>query len=102
MNEAIHIENISELNKLMGQEEPKHPLIGIIDFSKLDFTAYGNIKISTGFYTVMLKNLCPGALRSSVPVSEIAYDLGFEYPRYFSKVFKKNTGMTTAEYRTLN
>ena len=63
MSDVIHIENISELNKLMGQEEPRHPLIGIIDFSKLDFTAYGNIRISTGFYTVMLKNLCPGALR---------------------------------------
>lgn len=39
---------------------------------------------------------------SMVSVSEIAYDLGFEYPQYFSKMFKKNTGMTPAEYRNLN
>jgi len=32
-------------------------------------------------------------LSSSVSVSEIAYDLGFEYPQYFSKMFKKNTGI---------
>lgn len=35
-------------------------------------------------------------------LSEIAYDLGFEYPQYFSKMFKKKTGMTPLEYRNLN
>jgi AraC-like DNA-binding protein len=41
-------------------------------------------------------------LSSSVSVNEIAYDLGFGYPQYFSKMFKKNTGMTPVEYRKLN
>jgi len=41
-------------------------------------------------------------LNSNAPVSEIAYDLGFEYPQYFSKLFKKKTGMTPAESRSLN
>lgn len=41
-------------------------------------------------------------LSSKVSVSEIAYDLGFEYPQYFSKMFKKNTGMTPVEYRNMN
>ncbi len=63
MEHILHIETISELNKIMGQEEPRHPLIGLIDFSKLDFAHQDNLRISTGFYTVMLKNLCPGALR---------------------------------------
>lgn len=63
MSDVIHIENISEMSKIMGQEEPRHPLIGVIDFSKADFSLQGNMKVSTGFYTVMLKNLCPGALR---------------------------------------
>lgn len=63
MEQILHIETISELNKIMGQEEPKHPLIGIIDFSKMDFSHEENLKVSTGFYTIMLKNLCPGALR---------------------------------------
>ncbi|HBH47019.1 MAG TPA: AraC family transcriptional regulator [Bacteroidales bacterium] len=41
-------------------------------------------------------------LSTHVTVSEIAYDLGFEYPQYFSKMFKKKTGMTPAEFRNLN
>ena len=35
-------------------------------------------------------------------VSQIAYELGFEYPQYFSRMFKKRTGMTPNEYRSLN
>ncbi|MGL5273500.1 MAG: helix-turn-helix domain-containing protein [Phocaeicola sp.] len=35
-------------------------------------------------------------------VSEIAYELGFEYPQYFSRVFKKRVGVTPNEYRNLN
>jgi AraC-like DNA-binding protein len=35
-------------------------------------------------------------------VNEIAYKLGFEYPQYFSKLFKSKTGMTAVEYRNLN
>ena len=63
MDSIIEIRTISELNKMMGQAEPKHPLIGIIDFSKMDFVHSVSFKVSTGFYTIMLKNLCPGALR---------------------------------------
>jgi len=35
-------------------------------------------------------------------VNEIAYSLGFEYPQYFNKLFKKKTGKTPVEYRGLN
>ncbi len=35
-------------------------------------------------------------------VGEIAYSLGFEYPQYFSKLFKQKTGFTPIEYRNLN
>lgn len=35
-------------------------------------------------------------------VSEIAYDLGFEYPQYFSRLFKKRVGISPNEYRNMN
>lgn len=41
-------------------------------------------------------------LNSDETVSQIAYELGFEYPQYFSKIFKKKTGLSPAKYRNLN
>lgn len=41
-------------------------------------------------------------LGSTSSVSEIAFDLGFEYPQHFSKIFKAKTGYSPSEYRTLN
>lgn len=38
-------------------------------------------------------------LNTKKNVSEIAYDLGFNYPHYFSRLFKQKTGLTPAEYR---
>lgn len=35
-------------------------------------------------------------------VSEIAYDLGFNYPHYFTRLFKNKTGFSPIEYRQLN
>ncbi|MEO0899819.1 MAG: helix-turn-helix domain-containing protein [Bacteroidota bacterium] len=35
-------------------------------------------------------------------VSEIAYELGFNYPHYFSRLFKSKTGKTPNEFRQMN
>jgi len=35
-------------------------------------------------------------------ISEIAYELGFKYPQHFTRMFKKEVGMTPLEYRDLN
>jgi two-component system response regulator YesN len=37
--------------------------------------------------------------KGDLNVSEIAYELGYETPRYFSMVFKKTIGMTPSEFR---
>ncbi len=41
-------------------------------------------------------------LISNQTVSTIAYDLGFEYPQHFAKVFKNKTGMSPTEFRNRN
>lgn len=38
-------------------------------------------------------------LSSSDSISGIAYSLGFNYPHYFSRLFKNKTGLTPQEYR---
>ncbi|MCP4520732.1 MAG: helix-turn-helix transcriptional regulator [Cytophagales bacterium] len=35
---------------------------------------------------------------SNNTVSEIAYELGFEHPPYFTRLFKKRTGVTPIEF----
>ena len=39
-------------------------------------------------------------LLPSESISQIAYQLGFQYPQHFTRVFKKATGMTPNEYRS--
>jgi AraC-like DNA-binding protein len=41
-------------------------------------------------------------LSTNQSVSELAFSLGFEYPQYFSRLFKSKTGMTPGEFRNLN
>lgn len=38
-------------------------------------------------------------LNPGITVSEVAYQLGFEYPPYFSRLFKKKEGISPTEYR---
>ncbi len=35
-------------------------------------------------------------------ISDIAYELGFKYPQHFSRMFKKNTGLSPNEFRQMN
>ncbi|SHI16991.1 helix-turn-helix domain-containing protein [Leeuwenhoekiella palythoae] len=36
---------------------------------------------------------------TSLPISQIAYSLGYDYPTYFSRFFKKEVGVTPSVYR---
>lgn len=66
---------------------------------------YSKIKTETGMTPVdLVRHIC--LLRaqkliknSNETLSQIAYSVGFSDPKYFSKVFKKEVGMTPSEYR---
>lgn len=47
----------------------------------------------------LAKNLLVGTNKS---VSEIAYSLGFNYPHYFTRLFKNKTGYTPSKYKSPN
>jgi AraC-like DNA-binding protein len=49
------------------------------------------------FLMEQAKNLL---ISSEKRINEIAYDLGFEYPQSFSKLFKNKVGLSPTEYRT--
>ena len=40
-------------------------------------------------------------LNSESNVSQIAFELGFDYPQYFSRLFKQKTGLTPAQFRKM-
>jgi len=39
---------------------------------------------------------------TQLSVKEIAYSLGYEYPQYFVRLFRQQTGQTPTQYRQLN
>lgn len=39
---------------------------------------------------------------TSKSISDIAYELGFRYPQHFTRMFKKEVGVSPAEYRSMN
>ena len=63
MKEVYHVETISELNKILNQEKPKHPLVSVVDFSKVESFGENNVKTTLGFYSIMLKSNSCGKLK---------------------------------------
>ncbi|MEM1338637.1 MAG: helix-turn-helix domain-containing protein [Bacteroidota bacterium] len=39
-------------------------------------------------------------ISSNLSIAEIAYEIGFEYPQYFSRFFKKSVGVTPTEFKS--
>ena len=47
---------------------------------------------------IRIKTACRLLLEKRLNISEIAYDLGFSDPKYFSNVFKKEMGISPTAY----
>lgn len=65
------------------------------------------LKKSTGetagnFIRRQIIRMAKNRLVATANVSQVAYDLGFEYPQHFSRMFKNQTGMTPSQYLSLN
>ncbi len=68
-------------------------------------TLYRKVKSMTGLTpldfvrNVKLKKACEMLVHSGLTISEIAYAVGFSTPKYFSRCFKEEFGMTPSEYQ---
>lgn len=68
-------------------------------------TLHRKVKSMTGLTplefvrNIRLKYACAMLSRPGTPVSAVAYDTGFSDPKYFTRCFKEEFGMTPTEYR---
>lgn len=83
---------IPTVDWLAGKLEVSHRYMSDMIKAETGKTAIDQINL---FLVEEAKNLL---LAPNVSISETAYKLGFEYPQYFSRLFKKKTGMSPKKY----
>ncbi|TCI93252.1 helix-turn-helix domain-containing protein [Tenacibaculum sp. M341] len=57
-----------------------------------------SIQINTNFCLTTTFRNDPLLLNPNFSISETAYKLGFEYPQYFTRLFKKKVGVSPKAY----
>lgn len=59
----IHLRSMDDLYRLFHLGSAKHPLVAVMDFSKVIDDFPNNTRIVTDFYSIMFKNYCKNKLR---------------------------------------
>jgi len=63
MSEIINLKSIADLHELFNLGNSQHPLVAVLDFSKVSEQVNQNSKISTDFYSIMFKNYCKNIIK---------------------------------------
>ena len=63
MNDLLHLKTISDLYRFLNLGYAEHPLIAVVDFSKVMEDSRAEIRIKTDFYSIMFKNYCRNHIR---------------------------------------
>lgn len=58
MKTLIHLQSMADLFKLFNLGSHHHPLVAVMDFSKVSETIDQHTQITTDFYSIMFKNYC--------------------------------------------
>ena len=90
-------------------EEPEFDLEQLSsDLNMSKSTLYRKIKSMTGLTpldfirNIKMKRACMMLLTQQMNISEVDYAVGFSNPKYFSKCFKDEFGLTPSEYQQRN
>jgi AraC-like DNA-binding protein/quercetin dioxygenase-like cupin family protein len=87
------------LNKNLKLEEiAKHVHYSVSHLSLL-FTKSTSYSPLEYFAQLKIQRACQYLDHSDLPIKSIAYELGFNDPFYFSKVFKKHTSLSPIQYK---
>lgn len=88
-------------------EEPEFDIEQLSsDMNMSKSTLYRKIKSMTGLtpldfiHNIKMKRACMMLLNQPMNISEVAYAVGFGNPKYFSKRFKDEFGITPSEYQS--
>lgn len=63
MEQMIHITTVDQITKSLINSSPDHPLISIIDFSKVDICGTEKVVFTSDLYMILLKDNCNGDIR---------------------------------------
>jgi AraC-like DNA-binding protein len=63
MSEIIQLQSITDLHKLFNLTNIQHPLVAVLDFSKVTEQVEEHSKIRTDFYSIMFKNYCKNNIK---------------------------------------
>ncbi len=92
------------IEQRIGDEELKvDEMAEAVNMSRTVF--YGRVRSLVGMSpsdflrSVRMQRATQLLVHSRMAVAEVAYAVGFTDPKYFSKCFKKDTGLTPSEYR---
>ena len=89
-NKQISIEQYAE-EHLMSVNWFIHSFKNVMKMSPMQYIISLRIATAKGYLENSTKN-----------IAEISYEIGYENPLYFSRLFRKSTGMTPTEYRKRN
>lgn len=102
MNEIKHIETITEMHRMLQGKSVKQ-LAEQVHLSPNYLSDM--LKRETGMnaqdliHYHLIEEAKNQLLNTNKNISELAYGLGFEYPPYFSRLFKNKTKTPPAEFR---
>ena len=103
MNEILNCRNVNDYSRYLGCTE-QHPLVSVIDYAEMSLNYFGDVikkttgDTASGHIRQVVILLAKNGLAAGETVSQVSDRLDFEYPQHFSRMFKKQEGVTPSEY----